>query len=106
MMSPGKITDQVIDTITTAPMVIADLTDLNANVFYELSLRHVSEKPVVHIIHKDQQDQIPFDVQAFRTVAYSLEGAEMIRAQENVRNHVKEAEDALATKNLLLDKIR
>ena len=54
LKSPGKITDQVIEIITEAPLVIADLTDLNANVFYELSLRHISEKPVVHIIHKDQ----------------------------------------------------
>ncbi len=106
MKSPGRITDQVLENITEAPMVIADLTDFNANVFYELSLRHVSEKPIVHIIHEDQIDKIPFDVQAIRIVPYSLIGAKMMHSQEQVRDYVEEAQKAQVTKTLMLDNVR
>ena len=37
---PGMITSQVIQHIVDDDLVIADLTDRNPNVFYELALRH------------------------------------------------------------------
>jgi hypothetical protein len=43
----GIITDQVIQQVVEAPLVIADLTDGNGNVFYELALRHAIQKPVI-----------------------------------------------------------
>jgi hypothetical protein len=36
----GIITSQVIEHIVNDPLVIADLTKQNANVFYELAIRH------------------------------------------------------------------
>jgi hypothetical protein len=36
---PGRITSQVIKLLFDAELVIADLTENNANVYYELSLR-------------------------------------------------------------------
>jgi hypothetical protein len=63
---PGIITGQVIQHIINDPLVIADLTDRNPNVFYELALRHTLRKPLVQIIQKDQT--IPFDVAGMRTI--------------------------------------
>ena len=37
---PGIITSQIIEKLVLSPVVLADLTERNANVFYELSLRH------------------------------------------------------------------
>jgi hypothetical protein len=37
---PGRITSQIITWLKEADLVIADLTWNNANVYYELSLRH------------------------------------------------------------------
>ena len=59
---PGIITTQVIQHIVEDPLVIADLTGQNPNVFYELAIRHAIRKPLVQII-KDGE-QIPFDVAA------------------------------------------
>ena len=63
---PGSITTQIIEQILTAPLVIADLTGQNPNVFYELALRHAIRKPVVQIIQKGER--LPFDVATQRTI--------------------------------------
>lgn len=63
---PGIITTQVIQRIAEDPLVIADLTEWNPNVFYELALRHALRKPLVQMIAKGER--IPFDVAGMRTV--------------------------------------
>lgn len=63
---PGIITTQVIQHIVEDPLVLADLTDQNPNVFYELAIRHAIKKPLVQIIKEGEQ--IPFDVAGTRTV--------------------------------------
>ena len=47
---PGIITSQVIQRVVTDPLVIADLTERNPNVFYELAIRHALRKPLVQLI--------------------------------------------------------
>ncbi len=82
---PGMITRQVITQVIDAPMVVADLTDHNANVFYELAIRHAIGKPVVKIIQAGQLP--PFDVGQSRTIPLDhndLESADACR-QELVR---------------------
>lgn len=44
---PGMITSQVIQHITDDHLVVADLTERNPNVFYELAIRHGIRKPLV-----------------------------------------------------------
>ena len=63
---PGMITSQVIQHIVDDPLVIADLTERNPNVFYELAIRHVIRKPLVQLIKRGEQ--IPFDVAGARTI--------------------------------------
>ena len=45
---------------------LTDLTGNNANVFYELAIRHAIRKPYVQIIQKGER--IPFDVAGIRTI--------------------------------------
>lgn len=63
---PGLITSQVIQHVIDDPLVIADLTERNPNVFYELAIRHALRKPLVQIIKAGEQ--IPFDVAGTRTI--------------------------------------
>lgn len=67
---PGEIPSQIIRQMASADLVIADLTDSNPNVFYELAIRHVAAKPLVQLITVGQT--IPFDVGHMRTVQYNL----------------------------------
>jgi hypothetical protein len=63
---PGLITSQIIEHIIKSRLAIADLSFHNANVFYELSLRHAFKLPTVQIIRSS--DSIPFDVNQVRTI--------------------------------------
>ncbi len=62
----GSITTQIINHILNAFVVVADLTDHNPNVFYELAVRHAAAKPFVQLIQEGQT--IPFDIANYRTV--------------------------------------
>jgi len=87
---PGSITLQVLERVLESELVIADLTDHNPNVFYELAVRHASQKPVIHVIASDQK--IPFDVADLRTIPIDidLEGAD--RARKHIVAQAKEIE--------------
>lgn len=70
MAKSGMITTQIINKIINAPLVIADLTNGNPNVFYELALRHSVNLPYIQLI--DHAQKIPFDVSGIRTIHYNL----------------------------------
>ena len=85
---PGIITHQVIQRVLNDDLVIADLTGHNANVFYELAIRHATKKPFVQII--DANDTIPFDIANQRTIIFrhdSLSDAD--RARQEIINQIK-----------------
>ncbi len=63
---PGMITSQIIQRIVDDPLVVADLTERNPNVFYELAIRHANRKPLIQLIEKDEI--IPFDVAGSRII--------------------------------------
>lgn len=63
---PGTITKQIIEYLSKAKLVIADLSFNNPNVFYELAIRHAFRLPTVQIVRKG--DKIPFDVSHSRTI--------------------------------------
>ena len=76
------ITSQVIQHIVDDPLVIADLTGMNPNVFYELAIRHAIRKPLVQIVNKGEK--IPFDVAGMRTIPvdhHDLDSVEEAKAE-------------------------
>lgn len=65
---PGMITDRIINAIVESEIVIADLTYLNPNVFYEIGIRHSNEKPIIHIA--EIGTALPFDNLGHKVVFY------------------------------------
>lgn len=64
----GMINTQIINRIIEDDLVIANLTGNNPNVMYELCLRHVVAKPIIHIC--ENGTILPFDIKDNRTVFY------------------------------------
>ena len=87
---PGIITSQVIQHVVNAPLVIADLTERNPNVFYELALRHALRSPLVQLIKKGEP--IPFDVAGTRTIYVDHKDLDSV---ETARNEIIDQVKAL-----------
>jgi len=71
--TPGMIDSQIITHLIEARLVIADLTTRNPNAFYELGVRHMANKPVIHLYKLGER--IPADVSLFRAVEISYSSA-------------------------------
>lgn len=64
--TPGQITPQIVRSIVSAPLVIADLTGRNPNVYYELAVAHSFGRPV--IIFCDKVSSLAFDTKDERVI--------------------------------------
>ncbi|WP_299246256.1 hypothetical protein [uncultured Aquimarina sp.] len=81
----------ILDQILESEFVIADLTDLNANVFYELGLVHsVKEMEKVVIVAQDIKF-VPFDLKQFRCILYENSKGGLIKLKEQLENTFSEA---------------
>ena len=68
----GNITRDIIELLYYADLVIADLSNHNPNVFYELGVRHtLFRSGTIPIIRK--YDSLPFDIANYRAIFYSTE---------------------------------
>lgn len=86
---PGKITSQIILEVQRADVLVADLTNLNPNVMYELGIRQATNKPSVLIAKKGTT--LPFDLQAYRTVFYDLGLDEIANARKELAEQIRES---------------
>ncbi len=85
---PGLITDKMIESIATDKLVIAVLTDLNPNVFYELGIRHSMQRPTIHLCANGTR--LPFDNNDQRTIFYDIEDYYNHReASKKINSYVK-----------------
>jgi CheY-like chemotaxis protein len=65
----GNIIEDILDNLNRADLVIADLTDRNANVFYELGVRHALRRGTILITQKIGDvpfDLLPYAIQEYR----------------------------------------
>jgi hypothetical protein len=97
----GKIIDQIWSGITTAKVLIAELTTRNPNVFYELGLAHALKKPVVLV--SSNEDDVPFDLKHIRVIYYDKNdpfwGTKLIdKVAENILSAIAHPEEAILFK--------
>ena len=98
---PSNIIKDVIHELLNADIVIAVLTDYNANVWYELGIRHALKVGTIMIIEEGQK--LPFDINQYGVIIYhdSILGAseflndlkifiEKIENKKSVDNPVQE----------------
>lgn len=67
----GYIMTNVLNDLANSDIVVADLTDLNWNVAYELGIRHALRKKGTVLICNDQhKSKLPFDIQSHAIIFY------------------------------------
>lgn len=69
LYTPSPIIEDIWREIEEATFLVADMTDRNPNVFYELGVAHALDKPVVLICQR--LEDVPFDLKTLRTIVYS-----------------------------------
>jgi hypothetical protein len=101
---PGSISLDIVSRLISSDIVIADVTDLNPNVFYELAIRNAVFKPVIIIKKPDQKP--PFDIQDTRAISVDMSNPDIWQsAKITLKKQVEYAEQnpELSSKSILSD---
>ena len=85
MQSQGNILRDVLEGIVHKDLIIADLTNANPNVFYELGIAHATRKPVILVTQSIEE--VPFDLQSYRLIEYDVHFAKIGEAKEKLANY-------------------
>ena len=84
----NQITADIWEYVNRSRLLIADLTNMNANVFYELGLAHALGKPV--ILLTQSLDHVPFDLKAHRCLIYEYTPRGMKALEQKLRRTIRE----------------
>lgn len=97
---PGPIDKKLVNYLATSDLVIADLSTLNPNVFYELGIRHaLKAKGTILIVDDSITPHIPFNVHNYTTIHFNQEAKGLGKLMEKLRKTIKE----LQTSNITSD---
>lgn len=92
----GMITSDVIAHIIDCDLVIAILEDNNANVYYELALRHATTKPCISIASREKVTAgLPFDTQQERVFKYPLSDMNKYNSSNELSNDLRKFKNSL-----------
>jgi nucleoside 2-deoxyribosyltransferase len=73
------ISSSISRTIQRADFVIADITESNPNVMYEVGYAHGLRKPVILIANFNAKENIPIGLKGLQFVGYDLARLEVLR---------------------------
>ncbi len=86
--SPGLILDDIRREIEASQVIVAEISQPNPNVFYELGYAHALRKPAVLLARRTNGEQLPFDIRGYRTILYDDTIVGKKKVQENLKKHL------------------
>lgn len=87
----GSLIKSIIHKLKMSPIVLADITDNNPNVFYELGVRHSLSKRTI-LVSQDP-DNIPSDLNGFWTLTYNIYPNKIQQFKNEIKTILKEIEE-------------
>lgn len=84
---PGLIIADITKEIEESRIIIAEVSPLNSNVYYEVGYAHALKKPTILIAEKSVK--LPFDVSPFRTLFYENTIAGKRVLEEGFKKHIE-----------------
>ncbi len=89
--SRGSLIASIVEGLIEADLVIADVTDLNANVFYELGVRHALRRGTISV--SQGTDHVPSDLRGYWFLTYGLRPAEVAKFKTEIKRIVTAFEE-------------
>ena len=103
-MTGGIIHKPMFERLILCEYAVADLTTANANVFYELGLRHAARPWSTVLLFAEGGEQLPFDVRPLRAMPYHLTSGGMPTDIDSTRAQlVERLQNARAARNTAVD---
>lgn len=87
VVAPGAITGDVLTRLMYSDYVLADITYPNANVFYELGIRHACRGGTI-LIRDEAGPRLPFDVSELRHTVYRYTPTGLKELAENLKRQL------------------
>ncbi len=74
LLTAGKITDEIAEHLRGADVILADVSEPNPNVFYELGFAHGANRKAILLKQQaiDKTVEVPFDIKVFRIHIYEF----------------------------------
>lgn len=95
----GLITEDIINLICDADIVIANLTGLNPNVMFEVALRYCTDKPIIHIC--ESGTNLPFDIKDQRTIFYTNDMLGVKELKQDLENKLNSVNHEEKNRNII-----
>ncbi len=86
----GLIMTSIIEQMFEADLVIADLTNHNPNVIYELGIRHCAQKPAIHLLITGGSN--PFDLGENKVINVGTDHLVVTKAIEDIKSRINSIE--------------
>ena len=86
-MGPSLIIADIVQGIETSAFIIADISPVNANVFYEVGYAHGIKKPTILIAERNTK--LPFDVSPIRTLFYDNSISGKPKLEKGLRDYIR-----------------
>lgn len=87
IFEPTIIINDIKNQVAEASIVIAEITEANPNVYYEVGLSHAMGKPTILLAHRGTK--LPFDVGPYRCIFYDNTIPGRARLQESLRRSLE-----------------
>ncbi len=89
--TPGSISREIVSNVINSDLVIADVSDENPNVFYELAIRNAVKKPV--IVFRAANQRMPFDIYDTRAITIDRTKPRVWENSKKIlHKHIEESE--------------
>ncbi len=93
LLHQQNILKDIVTSIYESDLIIADLTGLNANVFYELGLSHALKKNV--LLLTQDISELPFDLRSYRVIEYSTHFSQVVVLKEKLLKIISDLEKGI-----------
>lgn len=87
--SLAPITREIVKGILDADILIADLTDKYANVFYEVGIAHSISNKTILISQEKEKDKLAFDLAFYRIIFYENTYSGLLKLREDLDIAIK-----------------